>query len=259
MKYPMKLMISGSSIAELAENARKFLSEIGEQTIPNSQGQVVDPNQMQLPIPPPTIPQPAAPIAPMGGIPMGSGDYDSRGIRWDGRIHSESKAKVKDGSWRTRRGVEPAFVNQCESEQRTAAQPIATATPTFQAPLPIAPPIAAPPAPFQPVIVQPVIASPAYPPPGFAPAPVLAQPIPPPVAPAPPPQQPVGYTHSPATFRANLALVLARMVDEGKLDKTYIEALKQHFKVAEIWEVNEAQSNEMFETFAQSGYITRAP
>lgn len=45
-------------------------------------------------------------------------EVDSAGLPWDSRIHSESKAKVADGTWRKRRGADPAIVAQVENELR---------------------------------------------------------------------------------------------------------------------------------------------
>lgn len=39
---------------------------------------------------------------------------DVRGVIWDGRIHSSSKACNDDGTWRRRRGVDPALVAKIE-------------------------------------------------------------------------------------------------------------------------------------------------
>lgn len=90
---------------------------------------------------------------------------DSAGIPWDGRIHSENKTTNKDGTWRNKRGVDPAIVAQVMDELRgapapvgiheaatkpvesftTTPAPIAAATPPAP-PAPVAPP-PAPPAP----------------------------------------------------------------------------------------------------------------
>jgi hypothetical protein len=45
-----------------------------------------------------------------------AGECDTRGMPWDDRIHSGSRARNKDGSWRGRRGVDPAVVAQVEAE-----------------------------------------------------------------------------------------------------------------------------------------------
>lgn len=47
---------------------------------------------------------------------------DSEGIAWDERIHSETKNQNKDGTWRLRRGVDKALVDQVIAEQRATPQ-----------------------------------------------------------------------------------------------------------------------------------------
>ena len=47
---------------------------------------------------------------------------DSDGIKWDERIHSETKSQNKDGTWRLRRNVDKALVDQVIAEQRAAQQ-----------------------------------------------------------------------------------------------------------------------------------------
>lgn len=43
---------------------------------------------------------------------------DSEGVAWDERIHSETKNQNKDGTWRLRRGVDKALVDQVIAEQQ---------------------------------------------------------------------------------------------------------------------------------------------
>jgi len=43
---------------------------------------------------------------------------DSNGLPWDARIHSSSKAKIKDGSWKKRKGVDASTVATVEAELR---------------------------------------------------------------------------------------------------------------------------------------------
>lgn len=43
---------------------------------------------------------------------------DSEGIKWDERIHSETKSQNKDGTWRLRRGVDKALVDQVIAAQQ---------------------------------------------------------------------------------------------------------------------------------------------
>lgn len=65
-------------------------------------------------------------------------DVDSRGIRWDERIHAATKSVNKDGSWRYRRGVDEKLIEEVEQEQRFAIpaslrpQPDPAPTPTPQ-------------------------------------------------------------------------------------------------------------------------------
>jgi hypothetical protein len=41
---------------------------------------------------------------------------DKRGLPWDARIHSSSKAILSNGNWRNMRGVDAALVAQVEAE-----------------------------------------------------------------------------------------------------------------------------------------------
>lgn len=54
-------------------------------------------------------PLPAGAAAPVD-------DIDKEGIPWDGRIHSETKAKTDKGVWRARRGVQPVVTAQVKAE-----------------------------------------------------------------------------------------------------------------------------------------------
>jgi len=90
--------------------------------------------------PPPTVPvaptvtspeptaafAPPAPTAVPAAVPaapptVALAEVDSKGLPWDGRIHASSKAKVADGSWRAKRGVDPAMVTTVETELKGAA------------------------------------------------------------------------------------------------------------------------------------------
>lgn len=75
----------------------------------------------------PTPPQPAATVAPPTASPAAGVERDSKGMPWDGRIHSATKAKVADGSWRYKRGSGETYINQVEAEIRAAqAAPVPT-------------------------------------------------------------------------------------------------------------------------------------
>lgn len=68
---------------------------------------------------------------------------DSRGLPWDGRIHASTKTRLaKDDSWKLKRGLEPAYVEQIENELRqvmSIPNVSAEITDFSQAPTPPAP------------------------------------------------------------------------------------------------------------------------
>lgn len=73
--------------------------------------EVIRPTQVFTPEPPAPAPLAAVPPAP----PVASA-LDKAGLPWDERIHAGSRAKTADGSWRMKRGVDPAIVAQVEGE-----------------------------------------------------------------------------------------------------------------------------------------------
>lgn len=160
-----------------------------------------------LPPVPPVPAQPPAPPAPAAATsPAAGADLDKDGLPWDGRIHSESKAKVADGSWRKRRGTPPELVAQVEAQLRAlmavpsplapavgapAIAPAVTASVTTAAPtsnVP-APPVSAVPLPPQSPAVGATAPTPAVPstvpPPPIPSPPSVSTPAAPAVAPAP--------------------------------------------------------------------------
>lgn len=62
----------------------------------------------------------AAPAQSINPAPVLSGvELDSAGLPWDGRIHAESRAKIKkDNTWKKRRGVDDATVADVEAQLR---------------------------------------------------------------------------------------------------------------------------------------------
>jgi hypothetical protein len=73
------------------------------------------------PVPPPPVPTVSATAAPSAPAASTSpaGDVDARGLPWDARIHSGSREKNKDGSWRQRRNLnDPDMVARVEAELR---------------------------------------------------------------------------------------------------------------------------------------------
>lgn len=70
----------------------------------------------------PVSPEPTATFASIPVIPAAPHDVelDSAGMPWDGRIHSDTKSKIGDGTWRTRRGADPAVVAAVTAELKAA-------------------------------------------------------------------------------------------------------------------------------------------
>jgi hypothetical protein len=94
----------------------------------------------------PSAPTAAAPVAPpapgvppVPGVPASvpasgtSAVLDTKGLPWDARIHSSSRGKVADGSWKAKRKVDAAVVAAVEAELRAvqglpAPAPVRTAS-----------------------------------------------------------------------------------------------------------------------------------
>ena len=78
---------------------------------------------------------PAAEIfKPASSIPVpviSSVELDIRGIPWDMRIHASTKTKMKDGSWKKLRGIDPVTVEQVEAELKMVQNiPVPPSIPT---------------------------------------------------------------------------------------------------------------------------------
>ena len=70
---------------------------------------------------PPTAPLPHVPNNVTPGTiaapqSQNLAEVDKKGMRWDARIHSSSKAKIADGTWKYRRGVTDEEIKRVEGE-----------------------------------------------------------------------------------------------------------------------------------------------
>ena len=92
----------------------------------------------------------ASNVTPPPAADAGTLELDSDGVPHDERIHSGSKGKNKDGTWKKLKNVDPALHKRITAElqaaQRATGQPAPAATTTPPAP-PAAPTPPAPPAP----------------------------------------------------------------------------------------------------------------
>lgn len=82
----------------------------------------------------------AAPSAP-ANTAAPTGELDKNGMPWDERIHSSSKAKNEDATWRYKRGVDAATKTRIENEIKATLA--ATGAPVTGAAAPAAPAVAA--------------------------------------------------------------------------------------------------------------------
>lgn len=68
--------------------------------------------------PPPSAASPVPNPPPAAATPAPAAAVDAKGLPWDERIHASSRAKIADGSWRMKRGVERALVAEVEAQLR---------------------------------------------------------------------------------------------------------------------------------------------
>lgn len=84
----------------------------------------------------PALPLPtggALPAASAGATPA-SVETDSEGQPYDVRIHSAGKSKIANGSWKLKKGVDKALVDQVKAQNaQMLATPLPTATPPLVA------------------------------------------------------------------------------------------------------------------------------
>jgi hypothetical protein len=168
-------------------------------------------------------------------------EVDSEGIPWDSRIHASSKAKVKDGTFKIKRGVSDAEANTIKAELKAR---VSNAVVTTEAYVPqVAAPVLVPAPAIQetPVYTAPVTQAPVVAP-AAAPIPTF-------------PQMNAGHTVD--TFKTNFALVVANLITEGKIDQAYVNSLKDYFKIQEIWQANDEQKAQVFEQFVQYGFVQK--
>lgn len=86
----------------------------------------------------PTAPVPPAPATTTSPAP--SVELDASGLPWDERIHSSSKNKIADGTWRQRRNLPEGLRESVEAELRAAA-PAANPGAAPSVPVPPVPPV----------------------------------------------------------------------------------------------------------------------
>lgn len=90
----------------------------------------------------PALPLAASALAPLTptdsgatAAPAASGvDVDSAGLPYDVRIHSAGKSKIANGTWKLKKGVDKALVDQVNAQNKQLlATPLPTTAPTLPA------------------------------------------------------------------------------------------------------------------------------
>lgn len=176
------------------------------------------PAPISIPAAPALVPPaPSSAPAAAGAVPAPSSpaDLDKNGLPWDAEIHASSKVKNADGTWRAKRGVDPALV-----EQRTAQLRQLMAIPAGGAPNVPQPPTAA----GVPVTIPTALAG--------APSPSAPSEAPN-VAPAPQPPVPPAPGAAPSDF-VSLMQKLGPLVMGGKLAQPELVAICQQHGLADL-------------------------
>lgn len=100
--------------------------------------ELADPNVNLAP-----VVQAALPAASAGATP-GAAATDSEGNVWDIRIHSGGKSTIANGTWKLKKGVDRALVDQVNAQNRALmATPLPAATPSNVVALPSLAPVVA--------------------------------------------------------------------------------------------------------------------
>lgn len=120
----------GASAAPISAGAEVYL--IAPEVIPEttSSNPIVN-------IPPvPQSENAAMTAAPQQANPV---ELDSEGLPWDNRIHSSSRGKIANGTWKLMRGSDPAIVETVKAELRALMDINTTHSPETRIPAPPAP------------------------------------------------------------------------------------------------------------------------
>lgn len=245
-----KFEISADSPKELREKMIEFANEIKEEEnktqLPKYLDEPIEEITSGFEKPVPLFSSESTPQFPAATVVVSTaqGEVDSHGLPWDARIHADSKTKKTDGTWTMKRKLDPEFVKKVQDEIKTPHTPIVippVPPSAVHAELPKFDHTAQPGvSPFERQVPE-VIAAPVQQ--------YETTPIPQGNRPA----------HSLITFKNNLMILIAQLINEGKINHEYLAQLKVYFQVKEIWNIlsSELQCIELYNTFAELGFITK--
>lgn len=159
---PLRTRVDAETATNAAAAAAFGAGNANEAHQPNRPDDHIPAANVPVPPAPPVVP--VAPLAAAPApvvIPPGVA-LDTEGLPWDARIHAATKTKVANGSWKKKKGTDPALVATVIAELRAVmglpvpAGPLA-ATPY---PFPVPPVVPAAPVPVPPVAAVPVAPQP---------------------------------------------------------------------------------------------------
>jgi len=150
-------------------------------------------------------------------------ELDSEGLPWVKSIHASSRAKIADGTWRIKRGVDDATANAIKQLLREKINTIKPeqVVPNMETRVPEVVENVTP-------IVQPVMIPPT-----------------------------LSNGHTLDTFKQNFPMVLADLINRKIISQEYIETLKNYFGVLEIWQATDIQKEELFNSFVSYNFIQK--
>lgn len=165
---------------------------------------------------------------PIPTASISAADVDTEGIVYDPAIHTSTRAKTAKGTWKKKPGGAGVASGSVKSEP--ASQP-ANITSMERA------------ATQQPAIEQPTTAAAIQHHENAGPA----------IGAAP-------SMHNFDSFKSNLMTVVVRLINEGKMDRAYMQELNQFFGVSNLWDVknDDAKAKQLFDLFIQYQFIMGA-
>lgn len=214
-----KLEISGNSVEELRLAVEKAYEELNADVEYEEEEEVKVPAK-KVALNPVTREVQEVPVNEEEGDDADNDELDTDGVPWDARIHSSNLKKSKDGRWMKRRGVDASLYKEVTKELQDS---MGRLNDTVEEPTP--------------VVETPV-----------TPAPVPAMPT--------PNAAPTGHTME--TFKTSLPMILSTLITEKKIDQNYVNQLKTYFNGQELWNLDDANTQSLLDTFAESGLVEKA-
>lgn len=159
-------------------------------------------------------------------------EKDAEGLTWDHRIHASTKTKTVKGNWKLKKGVDHDMVALVKDEQNdgrgtTPVSELPHVKETYRMETPVV---------VAPTVVTPTVAA----------VPAMTPPM---------PSMSAGHTLQ--TFTSNFPLIIAQLITEKKIEQAWVNQLKEHFGVTEIWMINDEQKSQVFDILVENSLVVR--